>query len=186
MALGAAIAAQVGWRIEMLAGDLEEAERVARAGVEELEQLGERGWMSTQACQLGESLYALGAYEESESWTRKGLEIGGSLDVYTELTGLPVQAKLLARRGDIAGALAMAHRADELAMATEALCAKGDVALGLAEVLHLSGDDRGAHEAIGRAIGHYEQKGTTAYVANARRVAATWSEPGAETPGSTR
>ena len=102
MALGAAIAAQVGWRIEMLAGDLENAERVARAGVEQLEQLGERGWMSTQACQLGESLYALGRYDESVTWALRGLEIGGSLDVYTQLTGLPVHAKVLARRGDIA------------------------------------------------------------------------------------
>jgi class 3 adenylate cyclase/tetratricopeptide (TPR) repeat protein len=186
MALGAAIAVQVGWRIEMLAGDLENAERVARAGVEQLEQLGERGWMSTQACQLGESLYALGAYAESEVWALKGLEIGGSLDVYTQLTGLPVHAKVLARRGDIAEALAMARHADALAVTTEALCAKGDVALALAEVLHLAGDDRGAQEALGRAIGHYERKGTTAYVANALRVAATWGEPGAETPGSTR
>ncbi len=61
-----------------------------------------------------------------------------------------------------------------LAITTEALCVKGDVALALAEVLHLSGDDRGAQEALGRAIGHYELKGTTAYVASARRVAATW------------
>jgi len=174
MALGAAIAAQVGWRIEMLAGDLENAEQVARAGVEQLEQLGERGWMSTQACQLGESLYALGRYEESVTWALKGLEIGGSLDVYTQLTGLPVHAKVLARRGDIAEALAMARRADELAITTEALCVKGDVALALAEVLHLSGDERRAQEALGRAIGHYELKGTTAYVANARRVAASW------------
>jgi hypothetical protein len=106
--------------------------------------------------------------------------------VYTQLTGLPVHAKVLARRGDIAEALAMARHADALAVTTEALCAKGDVALALAEVLHLAGDDRGAQEALGRAIGHYERKGTTAYVANALRVAATWGEPGAETPGSTR
>jgi class 3 adenylate cyclase/tetratricopeptide (TPR) repeat protein len=176
MAIGVAIVAQVGWRIEMLAGDLETAERVARAGVEQLEQLGERGWLSTQACQLGEALYAQGRYDESEAWVVKGLEMGGAHDVYTQLTGLQVQAKLLARAGDSSGALATANRAYELAMTTEAPVLKGDMALAMAEVLHLSGDDAGASEAIGRAIGHYEEKGTTAYVANARRVAATWSE----------
>jgi class 3 adenylate cyclase/tetratricopeptide (TPR) repeat protein len=180
MAIGVAIVAQVGWRIEMLAGDLETAERVARAGVEELERLGERGWLSTQACQLGEALYALGRYEESEAWVVKGLEMGGTLDVYTQLTGLQVQAKLLARRGDFTGALSTVQRADQLAMTTEAPLLKGDGALALAEVLHLSGDDHGARQAIGRAVEQYEEKGTTAYVAHARRIAATWTEPSAD------
>jgi class 3 adenylate cyclase/tetratricopeptide (TPR) repeat protein len=184
MAIGVAIVAQVGWRIEMLAGDLENAERVARAGVEQLEQLGERGWLSTQACQLGEALYALGRYEESEGWVVKGLEMGGALDVYTQLTGLQVQAKLLARRGDGGEALITAQRADRLAMTTEAPLLEGDTALALAEVLQLTGDPDGAREALRRAIEHYERKGTTAYAAHARRVATMWTEVPAHDPQS--
>jgi tetratricopeptide (TPR) repeat protein len=182
MAIGVAIVAQVGWRIEMLAGDLVNAERVARAGVEQLEELGERGWASTQACQLGEALYALGRYDEAEAWVVKGLEMGGALDVYTQLTGLPAQAMLLARRGDIAAALRVAERAEQLAMATEAPMLKGNAALARAEVLFLSGDAAGAKVTLDRAIDLYEQKGVTAFTANALRVSATWQQ----TTGSTR
>jgi hypothetical protein len=87
-----------------------------------------------------------------------------------------VQAKLIARRGDIAGALSVIDRAERLAMTTEAPMLKGDGSLALAEVLHLSGDDDGALAAIGRAMEHYEEKGATAFVANARQLAAAWSQ----------
>ena len=183
MAIGVAIVAQVGWRIEMLAGDLLAAERVARAGVEQLEQLGERGWLSTQACQLGDALYALGRYDEAEARVVTGLEMGGALDVYTQLTGLQVQAKLLARRGESSEARSTIERAERLAMTTESPFLKGDIALAHAEVLHLSGDDDGAHAAISRAIEHYRQKGSTAYVAHAERVEAAWNAQGNAVPG---
>ena len=44
------------------------------------------------------------------------------------------------------------------------------------QVLQLTGGSGGAREALRRAIEHYELKGTTAYVAHARRVAAEWGE----------
>ncbi len=64
----AAISAQPAWRIETLAGDLAGAERVARSGIEQLEPLGERAWLSTQECELGETMYALGRLEDAEYW----------------------------------------------------------------------------------------------------------------------
>jgi class 3 adenylate cyclase/tetratricopeptide (TPR) repeat protein len=180
MTTGAAIAMQEGWRQESLAGDLESAERMARLGCEQLEQLGERAWLSTQLCQLGESLYALGRYDEAEQRARLGLEIGGAADAYTQVLGLQVHAKVLARRGDHRAALRLAQRAELLAAATEAPLLKGDAWVALAEVFHLAGDESGAETAIRRAVELFEQKGAPAYVAHARRVAATWdsSRPG--------
>jgi len=175
---GAAIAMQAGWLIETLDGDLEAAERVARLGCEQLEQLGERAWLSTQECQLGEALYALGRYEESEERVLRGLELGGAEDVVTQLLALQIRAKLSARRGDHSTALSLAEHADELAGATQAPLMKGDAALALAEVLHLAGRVGPADAETRRAIEHYQGKGAAACVAYARRLAATWGATG--------
>ena len=68
LAMLAGYAMQMAWRIEMLAGDDAAAERAARRGCEQLHRLGEQGYLSTQACQLADALYALGRYEESGQW----------------------------------------------------------------------------------------------------------------------
>jgi tetratricopeptide (TPR) repeat protein len=109
------VALSNAYNIEMLAGDLLAAEREARQGCEQLEQLGERAWLSTKACFLGEALYALGRYEEAEQWALRGLELGGSGDVVTQQFGLQVRSKVLARRGDHSAALSLAEEADSLA-----------------------------------------------------------------------
>jgi class 3 adenylate cyclase/tetratricopeptide (TPR) repeat protein len=176
---GTAIAMQAGWEIETLAGDLESAERMARLGCDQLEQLGERAWLSTQECQLGEALYALGRYDESEQRVLRGLELGGSEDVVTQLLALQVRAKLSARRGDDATALSLARKAVELAGTTQAPLLQGDAALALAEVSHLAGNAELADAETLRAVEHYQAKGAAAYVAHARRLASTWSAPGA-------
>jgi tetratricopeptide (TPR) repeat protein len=178
MATGTAIAMQAGWEIEKLAGDLESAERVARRGCEQLERLGERAWLSTQECQLGEALYALGRYEEAEQRVLRGLELGGAEDVYTQLLALEVRAKLSARRGDHPAALSLAQEADRLAGTTQAPLLKGDASLALAEVLHLAGSVALADQEVERAIEHYREKGAVASVACARRIAATWGRDG--------
>jgi tetratricopeptide (TPR) repeat protein len=177
MRTAAAIAMQAGWEIETLAGDLESAERMARLGCEQLDQLGERAWLSTQECQLAEALYALGRYDESEERVLRGLEFGGSDDVVTQLLALQVRAKLSARGLDHFTAFSLAVQAVELAGATQAPLLKGDAALALAEVLHLAGEVSQAEAETERAIEHYAGKGAVACVANARRLAATWGTP---------
>jgi tetratricopeptide (TPR) repeat protein len=172
--IGVAIVMQTGWQIETLAGDFEAAERAARQGVEQLERMGERAWLSTQACQLAEALYALGRFEESELWALRGLEVGGAGDVFTQLLALEVRAKLRARRGDFSGALGLAEQAVALAGTTQAPLEKAGAAVTLAEILHRSGNLAGAREQSGRAIEHYEAKRATEGVAHVRRLAATW------------
>jgi class 3 adenylate cyclase/tetratricopeptide (TPR) repeat protein len=175
---GAAIAMQSGWQIETLAGDLETAERMARLGCDQLEQLGERAWLSTQECQLGEALYALGRYDEAEQRVLRGLEFGGAGDVVTQLVALEVRAKVSARRGDHSIALSLAQQADRLAGTTQAPLLRGDAVLALAEVLHLVGSVALADQEVERAVEHYREKGATASVAYARRLAATWGPAG--------
>jgi tetratricopeptide (TPR) repeat protein len=174
LATWVAIAMQVGWHIEMLAGDIEAAERAARLGVAGLEPLGERAWMSTLACQLGEALYLLGRYDESEEWALRGLALGGPNDVLTQIQGLQLRSNVLARRGDHIAARGLADKVRDLAGTTQAPVVQGDAYLGMAEVLHLAGDLAQSDAALLRAIGYYEQKGAPACITNARRRAATW------------
>jgi tetratricopeptide (TPR) repeat protein len=171
----AAIVMQTGWRIEMLAGDLVNAERVARLGVEELDPLGERAWLSTQECQLGEATYALGRFDEAEQWATRGLEHGGSGDVLTQSMGLQLRAKLLARRGDSGAALSLARDAEAMAGTTQAPVVQGDAALTMAEVLFLAGRQADSELALRRAIDCYEHKGATACVTHARNLRAAWT-----------
>ncbi|HEY6469012.1 MAG TPA: adenylate/guanylate cyclase domain-containing protein [Candidatus Dormibacteraeota bacterium] len=180
MTLLAAIAMQTGWRIETLAGDLIGAERLARLGIEELEQLGERAWLSTQECELGEATYALGWFDEAETWATRGLEHGGVGDVLTQTMGMQLRAKLLAQRGEIGAALRLAEQGDELARSTQAPAVHGDAALTMAEVLHRAGRAAESEAALQRAIDCYELKGSVASVLRARALMAAWAEP---TPG---
>jgi len=174
LTLWTALAAGAGGEIEMLAGDIEAAERLTRQGCEQLEQLGDRGWLSTQACKLADALYALGRYQEAGQWAQRGLELGHQKDLATQLFGLAVRSRLLAREGDSPAALALAHQVEELAKTSDSPIDHGEAALNLAQVIFLTGDRAGAQEAARRAVGCYQGKGATAYVARAQRLVAEW------------
>jgi tetratricopeptide (TPR) repeat protein len=175
LAFSAAYAMQGGGEIEMLAGDYAAAERLGRQTCEQLDRLGERAVLSTTAVELAEALYALGRYEEAGQWARRGLELGSSDDLATQVGGLGVQAKLLAREGETSAALELAERVDRLARTSQDPRYPGDSALYLAEILYLAGDPTRAAEMTQRAIDLYQSKGATAFAARARRLAAQWA-----------
>jgi class 3 adenylate cyclase/tetratricopeptide (TPR) repeat protein len=175
LAYSAAYAMQGGGEIEMLAGDYAAAERLGRQTCEQLDRLGERAVLSTTAVELADALYALGRYEEAGQWARRGLELGSSDDLATQVGGLGVQAKLLAREGETSAALELAERVDRLARTSQDPRYPGDSALYLAEILYLAGDPTRAEEMTQRAIDLYQSKGATAFAARARRLAAQWA-----------
>ncbi|MGH9028260.1 MAG: hypothetical protein ACRDV4_01390 [Acidimicrobiales bacterium] len=156
------------WAIEDAAGDHVRAERAARATYEEFEQMGERAFSSTTACYLAESLCRLARYEEAETWARRGLELGASDDIATQVGAAQVLAKLSARRGERDEARAMARRAVELAESTESPMMRGRALLDLAEVHHLVGDDLVARTCAQVAVQQFELKGATAFAERAR------------------
>jgi hypothetical protein len=175
LAMLAGYAMQAAWRIEMLAGDNAAAECVARLGCEQLDRLGERGYLSTQSCQLADALYALGRYDESEQSAHRGLELGSSDDLATQFLGLSVRSRLSARRGDVRAAFALAEQVDRLARVSDDPRDPADAALNRAEISYLAGQYSRVDEKIDEAIKHYDRKGATAYVARARRLAAEWT-----------
>jgi class 3 adenylate cyclase/tetratricopeptide (TPR) repeat protein len=183
LAMLAGYAMQTAWRIEMLAGDDAAAERAARRGCEQLDRLGEHNYLSTQSCQLADALYALGRYEESEQWALRGLELGSSDDLATQFLGLSVRSRLLARKGDMTAALALAEQVDGLARVSDDPRDPADAALNRAEISYLAGQYARVSEMIDEAIKHYDRKGATAYVARARRLAAQWTSRNLTEPG---
>jgi class 3 adenylate cyclase/tetratricopeptide (TPR) repeat protein len=182
----AAMSMRMAWEIEMLAGDADSAERAARQGCEQLDRLGERAMLSTRACELADALYTLGRYEESGLWALRGLQLGGRGDLATQVYGLAVRSRLLARKGDASAALALAEEADGLARTSDSPKGQGDAALNLAEVLYLTGDSAQAGEMTQRAIEHYQRKGATACVSRAQRLAAEWASSSSTAPGVTQ
>ena len=153
----------------MDARDLHAAERIARRGCELLQEMGERGYLSTQACHLAESLYALGRDEEAAEWAELGLGLGASDDVFTQMLARQVLAKLAARRGDHAHAETLAGEAVALAATTQAPIAQADARTDLAEVLAMAGQTERAIAELERAAALYERKGATACLARAQQ-----------------
>jgi len=174
----AAASMRIAWETEMLAGDDAAAEHAARQGCEQLDRLGERALLSTRACELADTLYALGRYEEAGQWALRGLEVGSSDDLATQIRGLGVRSKLLARQGLASAALALAEQAARLARSSDSPVEQGKAAVNLAEVLHLTGDHARAQEMAQSAIDSYQRKGATAYVARTHRLAAKWTTGG--------
>ena len=164
-----AIFAQTGWRIELDSGDHHAAERIARRGCELLQEMGARGFLSTQACQLAESLYALGRDEEATEWAELGLELGASDDVATQMLARQVLAKLAARHGDHARAETLAGEAVALGETTQYPIAQADAHMDLAEVLAIAGQTDRATTELERAAALYERKGATACLARAQQ-----------------
>jgi tetratricopeptide (TPR) repeat protein len=172
--LFAAHSMQMAWQIEMLVGDHAAAQRMAGQGCEQLDRLGDHSLMSTQACELAEGLYALGRYEEADQWARRGLELGSSDDLATQVIGLGVRSMLLAREGETSAALALAERVDDPATTSDDPRDPGDAALYRAEITYLTGDLTRAQEIARRAIECYLRNGGTARV---RRLAVQWAPP---------
>jgi tetratricopeptide (TPR) repeat protein len=173
--------AEHGWIVETLAGDPDAAERELRVAYEALEQMGEKGLLSTQAARLAQSLYAQQRYVEAEHYTKISEQAGASDDIATQMLWRQVRAKTLARRGEDGSAQELAREAVALAEPTDALDMRADALVDLAEVLRLVGRNDEPKGILEDALRLYEQRGNVVSAARARDVLAnavqTWQTP---------
>ena len=181
-ARGRAILEDVGFRIltaaysqssayvEMLAGDAEAAERELRTGYGVLEQMGERGYLSTVAAELAQALYEQRRFDESERFTHVSQELGPLDDFATQVEWRGTRAKLLARRGELEAAVALAEEAVAMAADTDYLNLQGDICTDLAEVLTLGGKIDDAASRCREALEIYERKGNTVSAGRVRAM----------------
>jgi tetratricopeptide (TPR) repeat protein len=156
---------------ELTAGDPARAEPDLRAAYERLLGMGERGYCSTCAADLAETLYRLGRYEEASHFADQSRALAGPNDVTSQHAWRGVQAKLLARAGRHAAAEHLARAGAELAATTDDLWSQGRALLDLATVLQAAGRLREAAAAARLAARRFERKGIVPMAEQARRTA---------------
>jgi class 3 adenylate cyclase/tetratricopeptide (TPR) repeat protein len=144
--------------VELLAGDATAAVEFGEEGCRLLDEMGGKGFLSTLAGELAQALYAADRLEEAETWASRGAELGASDDVVTQMLWRQVKAKVLARRGDNAGAERLGREAVAIGQETDMLSQQGDAYTDLGEVLLLAGKPDEAAAALEQAFERYERK----------------------------
>jgi tetratricopeptide (TPR) repeat protein len=144
--------------LELLAGDPVAAEREAAAACDVLEAAGEKGFLSTMATLLADALSEQGRLDEAEAAVRRSREAATSDDFNAQAAWRASQAKILARRGELAEAEQLAREAIEIIDRSDELSHQGDLRVGLAEVLRLAGRTDESIRVLEQALERYEQK----------------------------
>ncbi len=145
--------------VYVLSGDLEGAERELREAYQVLERMGERSYLCSTACVLGQVLVALGRMEEAEEMSVVGEEFADDDDLDAQILWRCVRARVMAARGEHEQAETLAREAVEFSLRTDFPQNQGDAYADLAEVLGAAGKDREAAEAGIEAARIYRSKG---------------------------
>jgi predicted ATPase/class 3 adenylate cyclase len=154
--------------IELLAGDPAAAEAALRRGVAELEEIGDKYYLSTIAGLLAEALYAQDRLDEAERFVETSRDLAGPDDISSQFLWRTVRGKITARRGDVAEGERLIREALELIGRAEEPDSMGTVYTDLAEVLQRSGDVDGSREALASALALFEGKGDVVSAARVR------------------
>ncbi len=174
--IGDSIAAFWVWtasvEVELLAGGLAEAEALARENLERCERMG-HGWPDVWRISVARVLLAQERIDEAEDVLTRVelLEEGDEAERYV------VQARLLARRGDVREAERQAREAVEFFEGTDSPMLKAEAYRTLAEVLRLGGRREEAAEAIRQALVLEEQRGATLAAARTLTMLAELGRP---------
>ena len=146
--------------VELLAGDVEAAERELRRDYECLVELGELYNRPTVAGLLAQALYAQGRVEEAEELVTAAAEIAAEDDIDAQTLWRSVKAKILADRDEIEEAVCLGREAVSLVGSTDDVYARTQALLDLAQVLESAGAD-GAVAALVQARDLCRLKGVT-------------------------
>jgi ATP/maltotriose-dependent transcriptional regulator MalT len=106
--------AQEAFYVEMLAGNPAGAAETLLTRYDELEQMGERGFLSTIAGMLAHALYAQGEADDAERYSRESERLAASDNVFSQMSWRGSRAKVLAQRGETDRAVALAQEAVRL------------------------------------------------------------------------
>jgi class 3 adenylate cyclase/tetratricopeptide (TPR) repeat protein len=165
--LRASWVSQTSGTIEMRAGDPAAAEREFRAGIDAASSLGERGAQATLAAMLAHALLAQGRIEDAEGAAADCAATAAEDDLASQVIWRGATARVLAARGDIDGARALAGRAVSMAETTDDINMQADALVDRGEVAALAGRHADAFRDFDTALRRYAEKGN---VAAAERV----------------
>jgi class 3 adenylate cyclase/tetratricopeptide (TPR) repeat protein len=166
--IGAALNGEFSWYVQVRAGDPEAAASALQESCRLLDEMGERGWLSTQAGELGHVLCDLGRYDEAEEWAGKSAALGAADDIITQMLWRQILARVRAHEGAFDEAERLAREAVAYGDETDMLTGKGLAHLDLAEVLVVAGRAEEAGAELEQAVALFEQKGDVAMAGLAR------------------
>jgi tetratricopeptide (TPR) repeat protein len=157
-----------GVHVELLAGDPAAAAALGEEACRQLEQLGQKGALSTVLLLLGEAYYELGRLDEADATVMRAVELGASDDIFNQILWRQIRAKVLAQHGEPAEAERLAREAVAIAEETEWLNDQARAYADLGEVLALNGRAREAADAFGEALARFERRENLAMAARVR------------------
>jgi class 3 adenylate cyclase/tetratricopeptide (TPR) repeat protein len=160
--------------IELLAGDPAAGVVVGEEGCSLLESAGDRGYLSTALCTLGECYYELGKLDEAYALGVKSEELGATDDMSNEERWRHLRAKVLARRGEFEEAEKLAREALAISQRAQHTDANSLETLGV--VLELGGTREEAVAAYEQAVTLFDQKGIVPGAERARERLASLLE----------
>ena len=154
--------------IEMLAGDSAAAEASLRLGFDALTEMGEQAFLSTTAAFLARAVFEQDRVDEAEELAQLSARLAATGDLLTQVLWRGVQARVLAARGQLEDAEALAREAVSLAEQTDFVVYRGDALVDLAHILRDSGltDDAAAAATAGLQL--HEHKGNLVTAAKIR------------------
>jgi predicted ATPase/class 3 adenylate cyclase len=163
------VAAVRGWAgaIELHANEPEEAEAILRPAFDTLAARGETGNLSTVSAYLAQALYAQGRLDEAERATETSEQCAADDDIHAQVAWRVNRARVMASRGAVEPAEALAREAAALAAETDYLNLQGDALAGLGEVALTAGRTDAA-DSLARAFEAYSAKGNVVAAAGVR------------------
>ena len=154
--------------IELLAGDPVAAERELRQDYETLMKMGEKNYIGTTAAYLAEALHRQGRDDEAATFATFSQETAAADDLAGQYLWRQVQAKVLARRGEIEEAIRLATEAVELTDQSDDPTDQANALVDLAEIHRLAGRIDDAAAALREALERHAAKGNIPAVRSVR------------------
>ena len=161
------VAMNASW-LDMLAGDLEAAERRLRQGMELLGSIGELGYRSTMAANLAHVLYEKGRFAEAAEMIGVSEDLGASDDLVNQIQLERDPSEAPRPGGAGRGGRRLAEEAVAMSDGTDFWDNLSIAPENLGEVYRLAGRRDEAVAAFGRALDVLERKGVVPAVEQIR------------------
>jgi class 3 adenylate cyclase/tetratricopeptide (TPR) repeat protein len=162
--------------VELIAGDPRAAIPPLRAAREGLGTLGVGADAGQAAALLATALLAEGEVDEADRMAAES-EARAGQNLKTAIGWRVARAEVLAARGDLAAAVALAEHAVEIARATDLVVDHADACVALGALRAQAGDEAGARAARADARRLYDQKGATVPAARLDATGGGVAEP---------
>jgi len=157
-----------GWKA-LLAGDPAAAEAELRKGIDDLEAMGDRYYLSTTSGFLAEALYQQDRLDEAERATEQSESLAGADDISSQFLWRTVRGKIVARRGDVERGEALVREALELIGRAEEPDSAAGVQEDLGGVLTAGGRADEAAAALEMSLTLFRGKGNEVATARVER-----------------